>query len=125
MKDTPTPDVPYKFQWDIALALLIAIFISLRFAKLLLIFITPPGAIYTNAIFFAAYPLLALIWGMLAKPLHFNIRIMLGVGLVGFGVGLYYWSGLNSLLYLALYLPVMALGFYLGRRLPVRKGKVI
>lgn len=119
-----TPNVPYKFQWDVALVLTAAIFICLRFVKLLLIFITPPGPIYTNAIFFAAYPLLAFIWGILSKPLHYKLWIMLAFGTIGFGVGLYYWSGLNTLVYLAIYLPVMVIGFYAGKRLPEKKKSI-
>jgi hypothetical protein len=89
-KEIEKPNVPWKFQLDIALVSAVAIFISVRLVKIGLIFVTSPGEPYTNAIFFFAYPLLAIAWGCLSRPLHYPLWATMSVGLLGFGAGLFF-----------------------------------
>ncbi len=121
--ETEKPNVPWKFQLDIALVTTAAIFIVLRLVKIGLIFISPPGNPYQTAIFFIAYPLLAFAWGCFSRPLHYPLWATMVIGLIGFGAGLYYWSGINSLLYLLIYLPLMAVGFFFIKRFKTKSAK--
>jgi hypothetical protein len=103
-----------KITWDIPLVLIATLFVLLRFGKLVVALLNPPTEKYYTYIFFIAYVIIALVWGFVAQPLKYPIWLMLVIGAVGFCAGLYFWSGVNSLVYIALYLPVMVIGYYLA-----------
>jgi hypothetical protein len=124
-KEIEKPNVIGKFQIDIALVSAFAIVLILRLVRIGLIFITSPGTSYNLANFFVVYPLLAIGWGCLSRPLHFPLWETMVVGLVGFGAGLFFWSGLNSMMYVVIYLVLMLAGFYIIKlyRHPEKQNK--
>jgi len=114
-----------RMPWDLSLVMLATVYILMRLSKIGVTFISPPGEAYLQTVLWVGYPLVALIWGVVARFLEFKFWWMLVICAISMAGGLFFGHGAPHLIYLPIYLIATAAGYYLGGFLPKWKPRKI